>query len=421
MSPLRSLSNPPCSSPGHPRTRPALLLLLSISIGFGGCVGRRQPDLSDPAHFRLAIRDLLRKDRPTPEYYEMWSRLQDMGPEVDAVLLALARDRAVNTVVRSNALILLAERRAPGALDALERALTGDSHPRLRAAAVLGLQRLAPVAPEAMRLIREAVYDPVRAVRLNALQALDVGDVVTVRAVLEKERDNEVRQVAMQLISIAEARGAPLAMDRRGALRSTGAGLDPQIVFRPTRVDPATGLAIGDLRLELPGTTDIPLSSAVEVSHHVVPAFFSPDRARVVFESEGQIRIADIPSRSSRSIGAGTAPRVVPFSNHFVFLREESRVAGRENRGAELVYAVYDADFGGGEAERIGELHASTRPEQGLDHSPVRTMLVAETPEGFVLRGDGLRTFLLPARVWGPQQVGADIRAGSLPGVAVRP
>jgi hypothetical protein len=368
--------------------------LLPALITLGGCLHRRPAPLSESAQFQLTVLELLSEDETTARYHEMRSRVQDMGPEVDAVLVALARDRAVNAVVRSNALILLAERRAPGAFAVLERALMSDQPTRLRAAAVLGLQRLLASTPDAMRLIRGALQDPSRTVRLNALTALDVTDVETIRAMLAKERDREVRQVAMQLVAIAEARGAPLAADRRGALRTTSGELDAQIVFRPGQTDPATGISLGDLRLELPGALDIPLSSSTRAMGGVVPAFFSPDHAQVVFEDDGEIRVIEIPTRSIRSLGRGIAPRVIPFSNNFVFLREVAAVG--DGQAPELRYAVYRADFAGGPAQEIGELRAFIPAGAPAGYSPVRRMVVAETLDGSVLRGEGISTFLLP-------------------------
>ncbi|MBW3630149.1 MAG: sister chromatid cohesion protein PDS5 [Gemmatimonadetes bacterium] len=351
--------------------------------------------MSESARFQLTVRELLSEDQTRATYHEMRTRVQDMGPEVDAVLLALARDRAVNLVVRSNALVLLAERRAPGAFSVLERALRPDQPARLRAAAVLGLQRLLAVTPDAMRLIRGALQDRSRTVRLNALTALDVTDVETVRAMLERERDPEVREVAMQLVGIAEARGAPLATDRRGALRTTSSALDAQIVFRPAQADPASGLALGDLRLELPGALDVPLTSNARAMGGVVPAFFSADHAQVVFEDDGQIRVIEIPTRNIRSVGPGIAPRVIPFSNSFVFLRELP--PARAAPGDEMRYSVFRAEFGGGAAEVIGELRATIPAGAPPGYSPVRRMVVAETLDGSVLRGEGITTFLLPA------------------------
>jgi HEAT repeat protein len=67
-----------------------------------------------------------------------------MGPEVDAVLVALARDPRARPVARANALVLLADRGSPIAFTTLQRALLTEEVEMLRSAAVLALQRLAP-------------------------------------------------------------------------------------------------------------------------------------------------------------------------------------------------------------------------------------------------------------------------------------
>jgi hypothetical protein len=126
----------------------------------------------------------------------------------------------------------------------------------------------------------------------------------------------------MQLVSLAESRGAPLAPDRRGALRTAGPESDPQIVFRPALMDSVAGYATGDLRVELPNAPDLPLAPRAEVVRNVLPAFFAPDRSAVVFEIEREIRVVDLSDRSVRSLGPGIAPRLIPFTHQFVFLRE---------------------------------------------------------------------------------------------------
>ena len=132
-----------------------------------------------------------------------------------------------------------------------------------------------------------------------------------------------------------------------------------------------------------------------EVAPLVVPAFFSPDRARVVSEADRQIHVVDLRSRERLDFGVGVAPRPVPFSDDFVFLRLVSE-SPRADGGTELGYEVHRASFTGG-SEQIGELQALARPEQHGNYSPVRWMVVGETPEGFVLRGDGISTFKLPS------------------------
>lgn len=373
------------------------------------CATHRSPEQPAPVQFFNEVRDMLAIGEPSPEYYRARTRLDGMGPEVDAVLVAIARDPEARPVARSNALMLLADRRSPAAIPVLRRALLSEEAEALRAAAVLALQRMAPDTPEAANLIRTAVGDPARTVRLNALQALDVADVDLIRSVLEEERDPDVRRVGVQLVSLAEARGAPLARDRRGALRTAGADGDPQVVFRPVSRDSIAGVAVGDMRIEVPNGPDIPLAPQAEVVAGVVPAFFSPDRAKVVYEAERQIRVVDLRSRDGIAFGDGVAPRPVPFSEDFVFLRLASE-SPRPDGSTELNYEVHRASFAGG-SEQIGELQALARPEQHANYSPVRWMVVGETPEGFVLRGEGIAPFKLSStRVTPGEAVGQNRR-----------
>src|SRR5690606_37345823 len=148
-----------------------------------------------------------------------------------------------------------------------------------------------------------------------------VADVELIREVLEEERDPEVRRVGLQLVSLAEARGAPLERDRRGVFRTAADETDPHVVFRPVRSDTVARLFAGDLRLELPNGPDIPLAPMAEVVAGVVPAFFSPDRGRVVYEVDREIRVVDLRGRQHQSVGSGVAARAIPFSDGFVFLR----------------------------------------------------------------------------------------------------
>lgn len=357
------------------------------------CATHRTSEQPAPVQLFNEVREMLALREPSPEYYRARSRLDGLGPEVDAVLVAIARDPEARPVARSNALMMLADRRSPAAIPVLRRALLSDEPEAFRAAAVLALQRMTPDTPEAANLIRTAVGDPSRTVRLNALQALDVVDVDLIRSVLEEERDPDVRRVGVQLVSLAEARGAPLARDRRGALRTAGADGDPQIVFRHVSRDSMMAVAVGDMRIELPNGPDIPLAPQAEVVAGVVPAFFSPDRSRVVYEAERRILVVDLRTRERAEFGSGVAPRPVPFSDEFVFLRLDSE-APRPDGATELNYQVRRASFAGG-SEEIGELQALARPERHGNYSPVRWMVVAETPEGFVLRGEGVSTFKL--------------------------
>jgi hypothetical protein len=343
----------------------------------------------------MEVRQILNHRETSPDYYRARSRIEQMGPEVDAVLVDLARDPEARILARSNALLLLADRNSPAAIPVLRRAILSEPDEEVRATAVLALQRLARDSDEAQNLIRAAVSDASRAVRLNALQGLDVRDMATLRALVADEPDREVRHVAVQLISIFESRGAPLAPDRRGALRTAGDGVDPQIVFRPVRADSISDLAVGDLRIELPNAQDIPLAPLAEVVGGVVPAFFAPDRSRVVFEIDREIRTVNLADRTVISLGAGIAPRVIPFSNDFIFLRPIADAGTEMEEGTELHYSVYRTAFDSTQPVLIGELTATARPDRHANYSPVRWMVVGESPTGFVLRGDGISTFSL--------------------------
>jgi hypothetical protein len=348
-----------------------------------------------PVRFSIEVSRILNHRQTSPDYYRARSRLEQMGPEVDAVLVNLARDPEAKTLARGNALLLLADRNSPAAIPVLRRVLLAEPDEDLRAIGVLALQRLIGQSEEAVNLIRAAVSDPSRAVRLNALQGLDVRDMSTLRRLVERESDPEIRHVAIQLISIFESRGAPLEPDRRGALRSASDGADPQIVFRPVRADSISDLAVGDLRLELPAAQDIPLAPLAEVVGGVVPAFFAPDRSRAVYEVDREIRTVNLANRQIRSLGAGIAPRVVPFSDDFVFLRPIADAGVERPEGTELRYSVYRASFGDAQPVLIGELTATARPDRHANYSPVRWMVVGESPAGFVLRGEGVSTFPL--------------------------
>lgn len=375
---------------------------LTILAGFAlaACGGNPPPDLAPGQRLPAEVRQILAEDWASPEYQEARAMLLEMGQGLDPILVDLIEDPRANVAARANALVLLADRRSPVAVPMLSRALGYESE-QLRSAAALGLGRLRP-NPEALELLRAATRDRSRTVRLNALQGLDIGEVETIRSLLERETDPEVRQVALQLLSLAEARGAALTPDRRGALRTAGGETEPQIVFRPFTYDSVTTVARGDLRLELPDGPDIPLAASALVVADVVPAFFSPDRSAVVVESAGEIKVVDIDTRHVRSVGPGIVPRPIPFTQHFIFLKERERDRMQTLEGLELVYDVYRGSFTSEETALVGVLRAQQRPHIGGGESPVRWMAVGESDDGFVLQGENVETFPLPTPVWTP-------------------
>jgi hypothetical protein len=343
----------------------------------------------------------------SPDYQTERARLVAMGPEIDPILVEISLDRRTRLNARTEALLLLADRRSLSALPTLRTALQ-NANERIRSAAVFGLQRLLPESVPALELIRFAAEDPSRNVRLSAIQSLDIREVETIRMVLERETDNEVRQVAFQLVALAEARGAALKRDERGALRTATSPGEPQIVFRPTRTDSAADVSVGDLRIELPAGLDIPITSTATVVRNVVPAFFSPDRSMVVAESDGQIRVFHIASRSVRSVGQGMAPRLIPFSNEFVFLREQSSTNDRVTQVRTITYELHQGSFVDPTVEPIGPLVAVAQASVNGGASPVTWMVVRDAGEGFVLSGTSFAPFPLPRPAPSPGRRGME-------------
>jgi hypothetical protein len=383
-----------------PRSARGAIALAGLCV-LGGCVFNRAPAAPRYGHPLLVnqVVRILNVEEPTPAYYRERVRLEGMGPELDAVLIGLIDDEAADDHVRANAAELLAYREVPGTVDLLRRQLTASASDVLRAAAVRILQRFAADSAGARNALRAAAGDPSATVRLNVLQRLDVEDAPLVRALLAREGDPQVRTIARQLLELLEARGARLVRDPRGDLRSSGRENTPQIVFHPTWVDSVGGVEVGALWVELPGASSlVPLAQDVEVVDEVVPAFFDPSRAIIVYESGGEVRVRDLRSGDSRSLGAGVAPRVIPFTENIVFVREVPEGRRTDPHGAAFVaYDVVRASFSAGGPEVIGRLTARVRPEVHRGASPVRWMIVGEGRQGFVLRAPGVvETFVLP-------------------------
>jgi len=381
--------------------RPARLALLAALVLASGCADlfRRTP----PPQYgfqRLVydVRRILDVEEPDPAFYRERARLEVMGPELDAALTALITDASMKDNVRANAALLLSDRRGFNAANLLRGVLVSSPSDAMRAAAAQGLQRFATDSPLVKQGLQAALLDPHSRVRLAALQAMDVEDAAFIRALLRREDNEQVRVVAGQLLTLFEARGAPLASDARGDLRTWGDDSVPHIVFHPATADAASGLKTGALWVELPGGRGlVPLAPMVEVVNDVVPAFFDPQRRVVVYEAERQVHVRDIASGATRTVGAGIAPRPGPFTDAFVFLRETPGSRRARGPNTELDYAVLRAPFAGADPPVVvGTLHAVVRPERFGGASPVRTMVVGEASNGFVLRGADLSDFVLP-------------------------
>lgn len=381
----------------HRLVRRARLLALPLLAagGLGACGAFRHVPLPAPVRLSAEVTQILNTEEPSAAFFQERARLEAMGPELDPVLAELVRDGSVDERVRANAAILLADRGAPIAVYLLRRQLLASPSDALRAAAVIGLWKRSRESPEAARAIRAAATDAAPRVRLNVVQALDVEDAALLRGMLARERDPQVREIGGQLLTLFEARGAPLAADSAGTLRTAGPDTLPRVVFQPAARG-VGGASVGALWVERPGPVLVPLAQRVEEVGGVVPAFFNPARTAVVFEAEREIRIRDLRTGATRVAGAGIAPRVLPFTEYFLFLEE--RRGERRESGAEtaLAYDVIRGSFNTPRLERVGVLRAGARTDLFGGASPARWMVIGEVREGFVLRGPGITPFLLP-------------------------
>lgn len=362
-----------------------------------GCGLRVRPAQPAPVAFNEEVRRVLGNEQPSPRFYRDRARLERMGVELDAVLVALADDADGDPAVRRNALSLLAERGHPIALSVIRRVLLHDPDERVRAAAVEALQQPGVTGEDAQNAIRAAIGDPSRQVRLVVLQALDTEDVKLMRSLLAWETDPEVSKIARQLVGLAETRGGPLAPDRDGGYQGMALPGEPRLVFRLASRDSVADVATGALLMETSAGKFIPLAQSVEVVAGVLPAFLAVERSAVVWEVARQIHVLDLKTGETRSLGAGVAPRLLPFTERVVWVREQPGKRRAVNGGTEILYEVWSASIGPGEPARLGELRATATPERHGNASPVRWMVIGETAEGFALRAPGIETpFLLP-------------------------
>lgn len=387
-------------SPNPPpiRTLWRAALLCAAVAALGAC-GLRPPPLSvvpGATELTTRVRALLVSDDRPIDFRRARIELEELGPDVDTVLVGIAYDVRARPLARANALLMLAERRAPAALAVLQWALFNANHETIREAAVLGLNRFVSESPEAQAAIRSAVSDVSPRVRLNALQSLEVHDINAIRAMLRTERHPLVREIATEYLAISEARGAPLLADPTGVFRTAGFDAQPRLVLRPEFLEERHGYVRGELGVELPDGSYLPLAYDVEMVQYVLPAFLSPDRTVAVFEAGRTIVLRDLERREAIYLGPGIAPRLIPFSDAFVFVRE-LEVRGRGG-AVEHVYEVFRGNFSGSVPERLGELRIAADEAAAVPYSPVRWMTVGESPDGWLLRVGGMAVFRAPHR-----------------------
>jgi hypothetical protein len=264
---------------------------------------------------------------------------------------------------------------------------------RVRAAALVALKPFAPRWSNSILLIRRALNDSSTLVQAKALELLGAEHIDELRAYQVRTRHADLRKIADDLIGTAEERGAPLVPDSAGRIMRTSLA-GPTLVFAPTKRWPNWDMALGQLTVSLPGQTAVRISDSVEVVRNVVPAFVSADGQYLVYEAGRRIHVRNLGSGADRVVARGSAPRLVPFTESFVYLQEQGPDKPRKQNA--IGYDVVMAPLAGGSSTVLGSVSMPVAHEQHGRASPARWMSVREVQGKFQLVGAGFEPFALP-------------------------
>jgi hypothetical protein len=308
----------------------------------------------------------------------------------------IAEGAASGVEARYNAVSLLGERAAARYTPSLRAAL-GDRDPRVRAAAVVAAGKiLDKTGRSGLSVLVAALADSAPEVQATALQVLGARDVALLRDFLARHQQGETATIARDLLHAAEQRGAPLAPDSAGVLRrTTNGGLE--LEFRPSRRWAEWGAATGAVTIRR-GTSPVVTIPDVEVVSDVVPVFFAPDEGAIVYEQGRRIRVRDLRSGEIREVGGGIAPRPLPFTDDFIYVRVNPQGTGDLRERTRINYDVLRAGFRPrtDDPRYLGALEAFTEMKQRGNYSPVRWGRIVEKDAQFTLEAQGAQTFKLP-------------------------
>jgi HEAT repeat protein len=383
----------------------SLLVTISMSLVLGACATAPPPAAvepnmdesrwsGDPRLYRM----LLPYPITAAERDSLAAYAQEHEAATNYLLAEAAEDEHAPVVVRVNALFALAERGASGHLHVFRNALVAEDV-RIRATAAAAMRRFVDSHPrEAGRIARAALSDTAAEVQAQALQVLGDVDVDLLRDYLPEAANAELRTVARGLVQLAEQRGAPLIGDSAtGVLRRvTSDGFS--ITFQPERHWPKWDAGFGTVRIEKDGTT-LQTIQRVESVGGVIPVFLSPDARHVVFERDRTIVVRTMADGTERVVGPGIAPRPRPFTDEFVFAREQPGSAVQERSETTLGYDILTAPFdppGEIEPTPIGSTTATMSFGDRGGYSPVRWMRVEERAASFYLTAMDMQVVSLP-------------------------
>ena len=376
----------------------AHLLLLCSLLTVAACGARgtpAAPTRTDPAaswNGDSILAPLLRAPVLGRAQIEVSDSLASVYSDFDARLARVAMDSTAPPLIRSNAVLLLADRRVPRLEVYL--AVLDASDDRVRAAGVVALRPFLTQWTSAIGLVRAALNDSSTLVQAKALETLSDAYVEDLRVYVKRTRDKDLRAIATDLIRTAEERGAPLEQaDSTGLLRRT-ATTGQQLTYRPLKHWENWGVTLGVLEVAQPGKPAVRISDSVEVVRNVVPAFISADGKYLVYEANRNIHVRELATAADRMVGSGIAPRLIPFSESFLYLR--ARPEGKVQTANAIEYDVVQSPFAGGTAQVIGLVSAEVKQEVHGRAAPVRWARVRESEGSFQLTGDSMKPFRLP-------------------------
>jgi hypothetical protein len=313
-------------------------------------------------------------------------------------IVIAAEDGNAPSTVRANALLALARARADMYLGTFRDALD-DPDPRIRATAVAAMREFLEVKAEAAQQIaRIALGDPVAEVQAQALQLLGEGDVAALRSYLRGSPAPELANIARDLIAAAEERGAPLQRDSAtGVLRRVSAH-GRTIEFIPAARWDRWDAALGRVSIGSADGRTVATIDSIEVVGGVVPVFFSPDGTSIVYERQRDVFVRDLTTQQTRRLGAGIAPRPRPFTEEFIFLREQENGRVEQRERTLIRYDVLRAPFRGEVApQSIGVISAMTSFAQRGGYSSARWARVQQRGDTFYLTADNMEELALPS------------------------
>ncbi|HEX6559314.1 MAG TPA: HEAT repeat domain-containing protein [Longimicrobiales bacterium] len=323
---------------------------------------------------------------------------EDLG-ETDYLerLADAAEDSTAHWLVRVNALKLMAGSEPVKQMQVFVNALSAREEV-IRLAVATSMRELMTRHPDAAQaILRRAARDPAPRVQAAALEVLGERDVELLRELAAQKTDSPIRSIATDLLKAAEEHGAALAeKDSTGTLeRTTAAGTT--ITFRPVERWPEWEAAVGDLIVTERGKKPVVIASGVEVVANVVPAFFTTDGKTLIYEAKREIHARDLDTGADRKLADGIAPRVLPFSNDVIFMKEVRNKRSETPNGASMLFDVMRIPAAGGQATSIGQINANAANNVRGNYAAVRWARITDEHGEFQLTGDNILPFTLPS------------------------